>query len=1664
MDLSNYINDMRGLSEKDKLIYINHVEDEDVKINLLDQLKSDSYKFIVLKNITNDELKIQALSILDVEMYKALIISTLSDEKTRIQLLSQIQNEAAKAKVIETLATDDKKLELLSQFKDDFARVPVIKSLESEDRKLELLQHLQVDDYSKGQILETITNEDLKIKGISILGDDYNKALVIMTIIDDNKKVELLQLLQDDYEKYLIIDSITDDNLIIEALSLFNDESYKAILIGKLSNDEIKFELVKQLQVDVDKAIVIESLKSEDRKLEFLSQLNVDDSTKANVINSITNENLKIQGLSLLSSDSIKAEVIGTIKNDNTKIQLLSQLQNDFDKAIVIKNLVNDEKKLELLSQLQINDYDKAKIIVRIADKKLRIQGLSLIDSDYYKVQIIISLTDDQKKYELLQQLQSDSEKSSVLKTIKNDELKIKGLSLLSNQLYKAEIISTLIDDDKKIELLQQIQSDSEKTSILKTIKNEEKKIELLQQIQSDSEKLSILKTIKNEDLKIKGLSMIDYDYYKAELIISITDDNKKVELLDQLQDDSAKASVIKTIKNEEKKIDLLKEIQNDSEKELILETITNEDLKIKGLSMIDYDYYKAELIITITDDNKKVELLGQLQDDGAKAKVINAITNEELKIKVLSMIDSEDYKSELILRLEDDEKKFELLKQLQDEDYKAEIIKALKKDKLKIIGLSFLSNERNKEMVISSLDDDQKKYELLQQIQNEDAKASILTTIKNEELKVKGLSLLSYDYNKSKVISTLTNEKLKLTAISSLTEDENKINFIREFNNEEYKIISLEMLKEDRNKFLVVFPMKSNTLKNIALKKIKNYKNVMYYFFEKGKFQYLCNFDNDILLEVFGEKNTKILTEYLKIQGDKFRNLYINYVLNNGDDLNIENIDKISEILIRINTSNSSEIQNFGDSMATHVLNSSNPIDTFNKIENVFVKNNLPLFSKVFLSFRIIYQNLEYYNFGDDSRISPQLKNQSLPKINFNNSPNDIRFNVIFNDLLRIAYRSNNRNFVEYLNNIEIGNELYLDILENDNIIHNLSSYDKEQLNIFVNHLEMLYYSTLKGKTTEIDFSKYSLIDKINIFRQLFKVNNRYDLKDRIVRTFGYSAGITSFEQLKNLMANAIKEADDRGRKYANKIENGDVFKFEQGDFVRGIGDYVVFESSLNNGNVSKEYLTSYKGKSEHDTTPLDTDFTLITRTDDIYHAISNTPTGFGFGNVFVIIKKDNPNLNITRDKDGNLIDTRYDPTKLEMFGTKGYETHWGVRTGFSFTDVDYILYKKTGIINAQMPYDENGNVNYICGNNYNDYYDLPAIKFEIARNGYYIPIIDFSGKLIFSVAEYEELREKISGLSYYGLNDVKISDNLIDDDVFQTYNEIKEYGSRTTNNLFHIQDSICDALKKTGISNIYLKFNSDLTPGSAELYSTGSTSRGTNVPGDSDYDYLVKIDRSIYFDDEKLNSFKKKLKDELNFQDGYSGKIVGTVKDEFGENMDVEISFCPRTDKIDFSTDTALSQKLTSIKEQYPEKYDLVISNIVLAKKVLKAAGVYKSAKSDSSQGGLGGIGIENWILQNGGSFVDAANSFLKVADQCSSFYEFTYKYQVFDFGSNHYSEKKHAYPHENFVYEIDNGKLLKMTPNGYEKMVFALKEFLKKYTSNYTDIDDNNHIHSK
>lgn len=105
-----------------------------------------------------------------------------------------------------------------------------------------------------------------------------------------------------------------------------------------------------------------------------------------------------------------------------------------------------------------------------------------------------------------------------------------------------------------------------------------------------------------------------------------------------------------------------------------------------------------------------------------------------------------------------------------------------------------------------------------------------------------------------------------------------------------------------------------------------------------------------------------------------------------------------------------------------------------------------------------------------------------------------------------------------------------------------------------------------------------------------------------------------------------------------------------------------------------------------------------------------------------------------MTREKQGEDKNCDFfDSNKIEVFRTLA-DDHYGIRTGFASSEINAIMMKE---------YDK-------------------RVGLEIALNGFYIPVYDFNGKIVFIPKDYDNLRDKMSGLSYYGENNYVFSEEI--------------------------------------------------------------------------------------------------------------------------------------------------------------------------------------------------------------------------------------------------------------------------------------------------------------
>ena len=650
-------------------------------------------------------------------------------------------------------------------------------------------------------------------------------------------------------------------------------------------------------------------------------------------------------------------------------------------------------------------------------------------------------------------------------------------------------------------------------------------------------------------------------------------------------------------------------------------------------------------------------------------------------------------------------------------------------------------------------------------------------------------------------------------------------------------------------------------------------------------------------------------------------------------------------------------------------------------------------------------------------------------------------------------------------------------------------ANYDT--LSTFAWHLATIYNSTLPGKEhpyqlihqqadQQSDQSNALQTDFTNL-TSLIKPNSRYTLADRAVRYFAHFVGIEDLAGAERYMDNVVKEADARNRKMAEYLATTSEPKLQSGDLVKGMGgtagDGIRYLSyAFQNGSISKEYLGD---ASRSDTTPLDADASIVPdrlngeqTTNQIMNSWDRYMLANDYGRgLWVVLRPDKERFIVTRRDsreadqsvyDLSVPDANFDRTdltqeeidrrlkeiaeakrhrreglpKLEIFAT-GVDGsgHYGIRTGFGMNLVSFCVTDST--LRDSTPVSE-------------------VTKLEIALDGFYIPVVDRdSEELIFTPDDYDKMRQQMSGLSHYSTGDyvfapedeLELPSTSVERATIPSTTTIIDQLPASMAETDHKHEVINQAIKQaiTGIPELNLSYkdylDGDLTENIVEMIDTGSTGRQTNAPGSGDFDYMARLDRSILNDPTKKQQITDALLAAFGRENDGSAIVNGNLRlkqvsiDGLAEPVDIDITFAQKTNKVQYPTDAALADRLTNIKNQSETKYRQVLANIIYAKQFLKAAGAYKPRRSPEAKGigGLGGVGIENWVLQHGGSFKQAARDFLAVADSCSNFEDFCAHYPVWDYGENHKGIR--SKPHDNFV--ADN-----MNQEGYERMKEVLR----------------------
>ena len=922
--------------------------------------------------------------------------------------------------------------------------------------------------------------------------------------------------------------------------------------------------------------------------------------------------------------------------------------------------------------------------------------------------------------------------------------------------------------------------------------------------------------------------------------------------------------------------------------------------------------------------------------------------------------------------------------------EQKKEIVMTMRSSHL--IGLAlgrFMQEEEGIEILKTGCFDDENIFR------------NMISNMKKVECKWQVIDFMKSSDTISYWISNLVQEEIKLKGELS---EETKEKFYYHLNRIEDSDVIVSLINISPSIF-VIKALKNDEIKFEVISKI----------IEKQE-----KIDLDVLKDSIDDVEYLIFENYVKITNKEVAKSALKYIKENK----IREKDKIENVYSLVDrtiNSNSEELVKCYDLVLNEVFKTDNPEKKLEKIEQIFLRNDIPYVGKLFEVFKFFHQNKESYR--NQSPVLNVYMNRKDGIFKRNVEAMDI---ILFNDLLKCSFGSNNRDLKKFLDDIEKGDKLLTYIKEKNISPNELGNKNRIILKSYFDKVEKVlgrydYFikSEQSDNNDEVDLEK-----RLENIMSKLKVDGKdYNkIPDMIIQKFCGFTVIKDFKTAKEYISRIKKNTD-----LENREKSKYPFTLEKGDFVKGLNisgfqTLKYLEPILQNGNVCKEFL----GQDAHsDFTPLDADVSRV-YTDDKKRTIGeciDALSAIDYGDIWCVLKNNPDKIEVTsayKFPKANF-------SKLEAFHTGAIKyDQYGIRTGFASSDISYFVADKF----------------------------INEIGFEIARNGFYIPVVNRSGELVFTPDDYDKLRDKMAGLKYYDAGLYKFSDNLINDDVeaiLETMEDTEEIKEKRELILKHVKE----AMDELGLE-VREKISEDVTNGYVEFIDTGSTGRGTNKPNDGDFDFMMKLDNDILLDKKRLDEFKKKLEDKLvkgdekiektyTDQGDFRFKKVNVGKNTYGEDVvvDIDITFVKKTNKISYSTDMCIKDRLETIYKQDEKKYKYVIANILLAKEYLKKAGVYKAYKSDNEQGGLGGVGVENWILQNGGSFIDAVNEFLEAA-KGKTFEQFKQTYQIWDFGENPMSQKKDVYAHDNFVVND-------MSEDGYKKMCDVLLEYKMKCVEN-------------
>ena len=750
---------------------------------------------------------------------------------------------------------------------------------------------------------------------------------------------------------------------------------------------------------------------------------------------------------------------------------------------------------------------------------------------------------------------------------------------------------------------------------------------------------------------------------------------------------------------------------------------------------------------------------------------------------------------------------------------------------------------------------------------------------------------------------------------------------------------------------------------------------------------------------------------------------------------LKFNEVKKYLEVFKTLDTSISMDVQRIKNELIDEILESDNPSEVAEQIKNIFEKNNLPLTWKIFKVFELLYPK-EKFNL----ELRPASWEWTLWSPVLNNYKDEWKnvYRLIYKDLMNVAIKSWDRSLKGYLNTF-IWSEKVLKKFENvvndqwfnlddEQCLKRISDDEKEQLRYLFKKIARLSNMFLWKELKEWIKEKVSDKELLNFYKEIkrwFNLRNWKSIYERL-QTLLYVNWLKyhSAKEVLNQMYESKKQAHEHWLKLYYE-SNWWKIDFPKYAFLKWVTEDA-FSKIINRWVTSREYLWWWDdwNAASSDCTPFDIDWWY------------GDSFGAWYGNVHLVIDTEKNNIVNTWEK----WITWYDENKYELFRTWTlWFNHYWIRTWIPTTEVDFIIY--TWNFKSK---------------------EFGTICYEIARNGYYIPIIDKNWNVKFTPEMYHKIRVWFNFMEYYDGYDVEFKDwkylscesdekvnrfydgeneeinneelwklieeNSPSNDKYKTFaKENKELAENTLERIKRILEEKC-----------WIKFNSkyDSSIIWAEIHDSGSTGRWTDIPTkDVDLDFTLILDEKDY---ERVNEISKIIHEEIWTQkdddhwvvewwNQIKSKINNIWKSDRRPNwVPLDLLILKKSQVIDYSSSDAMKEKLKYIAKNpnnWVEDLDRVRTNVIIMKKLLKAKCCYKKP-----EWWISWIWVENRITQCHWSFIEALESFEQVAygwiyepsRQPLPLERFQECYPIYDAWENY----KHWW-NDNFVYKLkENG----------------------------------------